>query len=202
MTDNDFNLTDLMSDDSRRSFLKKGAATTGIAALGLSGTAAAQQDGDGVFDEAEAQEQEQFTAAMFSTAFRPGGRFIITSPVIDWTPDVEQNIAGRFAAFNTRVIQYVDTNEQVLFFQAQDAEVPQYDPELGYVPDDDEEFGEGEFVQPQVYTFGWDQEVFGGQNRSGLIAVSAAPLQEDEEEELFDDFNQEEDTGDDGGIFF
>lgn len=175
-----------LDDESRRSFLRKGAFASGTLALGSSavGTVAAQEDDDDAFVNDEA---ESISAAMFSTAFRPGGRFIITSPVVDWTPDVQQNIAGQFENFNTRVIQYVDTNEQVLFFQAQDAEVPPYNEDAGFVVDNDQEFGIGDTVQPEIYTFGYDQEVFGGQNRQGLISVTARPLEEDAEEDVFTD---------------
>ena len=227
MTEDDSHHTEQQygSDESRRSFMKKGAVASGAAALGLSGvgTAAAQDEGaEDDSDDFINAEAESISAAMFSTAFRPGGRFIITSPVIDWTPDVQQNIAGQFEKFNTRVIQYVDTNEQVLFFQAQDAEVPNYNEDAGYVVDNDEEWGIGDEVQPEVYAFGYDQEVFGGQNQQGLISVTARPLEEDEEEGIFggdgvegveqadegfvaageDDNFADNDDDDDAGIFF
>lgn len=77
--------------DSRRDFLKKGALASGGLLLGASGTAAAQQDDDGILDEG-------WQALIFISNFHPNGRFVFVSDVVDWPPnygDVQDSFFGK-----------------------------------------------------------------------------------------------------------
>lgn len=44
------------------------------------------------------------------------------------------------------------TGETVLFFQARNAQVPNFDEAARYVVDDDESVGENEVIQPEVFS--------------------------------------------------
>ena len=101
-------------DRSRRTVIKGGLAAAGGLALGAAGVdAAAAQDPGG-------------KALMFNDEYRPGAAFRVVSPVIEETPDVEavqeQNV---FGDTNTRVIEYLNTGERVLFFPVESAMVEQ-----------------------------------------------------------------------------
>lgn len=182
MTDDESFIGKFTPDESRREFMKKGVAATaatGLAASGI-GTAAAQAD-----DADDIQNDQTMGGAMFNIGYRPGAAFIITSPVVEWTPDVDQNIAGPFRQYNTRIIQYTGTNEQVQFFMSEDASVPQYNPDLGYVPDSEGGTLPGtNATMPQVYRLSFTHEVFGGGNRSGLIAVQFHPVEQNAQEQI------------------
>lgn len=81
MTDNDTRLPDrLVSDESRRSFLKKSAITTVGVSAAASGVASAQ-DGDGDIGEGP------WKALIFQNNFHPEARFTFVSGVIEWNPN-------------------------------------------------------------------------------------------------------------------
>lgn len=121
--------------NSRRSFLQKGALASAAAAVGLGGIGlSGAQDGDDgneteTPDETatpEGETAEGGKALMFNDEFRPGAQFRVKSPVVEQNPDVmgveEGNI---FSEYNTRIIEYLNTDEDIYFFPAQDAEVEQ-----------------------------------------------------------------------------
>jgi len=154
-----------LSGESRRSFMKKSAVASGGLALGVGGTGTvAAQDGDAA---------EGGKALMFNDAFRPGAQFRVVSPVIEQQPDVSGvNQGDIWSNYNTRAIQFLNTNEQVLLFPAHDAEVK----------------------QGQVYELQKNFSLFADDtNDQGIISVSFEPVGEDE---VFDD---EFDVLDDGG---
>ncbi|QLH80223.1 twin-arginine translocation signal domain-containing protein [Halosimplex pelagicum] len=130
-----------IGDRTRRSILKKGALATG-AAVGVAGCAglgdegpAAQTDTDGdgatdtdVLDDGtdgdDAVEAGSDKALMFAEEFRGGAQFRVTSPVIEQQPEVEGVEDGDiWSDYNTRVVEYVNAEEDVLFFPAHDAEI-------------------------------------------------------------------------------
>lgn len=173
------------SGSSRRGFMKKGAvATAGLAAV--PGMAAAQDDDNDTF-----VNDARYRCVMFQNDFRPDADFIITSPVLDWTPDVPANLGNPFENYNTRMIRYRGTGENVLFFQAQDAQVPNFNQEAGYVVDDDQSFGENEFTQPEVFSLWNEASFYEGTNR--LVTGFFSPVEEDYENQIF------EEEGFDGG---
>ncbi|WP_436928545.1 hypothetical protein [Halosimplex halobium] len=133
--------------ETRRSILKKGALATGAAA-GLAGCAAldgeegpaaeTETDGDGTDVLGDGTDTDDGTetdgdgavaggrgkALMFADAFRAGAQFRVTSPVIEQQPEVEGVEDGSvWSDYNTRVVEYVNTEEDVLLFPAHDAEV-------------------------------------------------------------------------------
>ena len=175
MTDKTSFLETLTGDSSRRSVLKTGALTTAGLALTGVGSAAAQ-DGDVVDGESD-------KALMFADEFNPNSRFVITSPVIRWNPNVQEVRDADWSEYNTRMIRYLNTGQRAQFFMAEDAEVPEFDQEAGYVVD-----AEGDTQQdtPQPEVFSMEQEwaPFGA---SRLVTVNFSPVGEDEEDDLLDD---------------
>ncbi|WP_224269755.1 hypothetical protein [Haloprofundus salinisoli] len=102
------------SDSTRRTVLKASALSAGGLALGLGGTntAAAQQGGG---------QQQQYDARMFVQDYRPGARLQIVSNPINYTP---QNLGFTpFNDYNTRIGMYRNTNERVLVFTPQNAQI-------------------------------------------------------------------------------
>ena len=115
-------------EDSRRSFIKKGALASGGLALGISGagSAAAQADnetqsGTGS-EEGSAGVETGEEALIDSDEYREDAQFRVASPVIDETPAFE---GFTFGEYDTRAIEYVNTGERVLFYPRQDVEVQQ-----------------------------------------------------------------------------
>lgn len=108
--------------ESRRGFMKKSALTSGGLAVGLTGsvTAQATETTTGVGGDVDAGGE----ALIFNDEFRPGTQFRVVSPVLEQNPDIgggEQR--GIWNEYNTRRIQYLNTNEEVYLFPAQDAEI-------------------------------------------------------------------------------
>ncbi|MDG5776797.1 twin-arginine translocation signal domain-containing protein [Haloarculaceae archaeon H-GB2-1] len=113
--------------DSRRRFLQRSALAGSALALGVPGTTAAQ----------ETTESETTTsgggaatgggkAQMFNDEFRPGAQFRVKSPVIEQHPQIDGVSEGNFwSEYNTRIIEYLNTNEEVYFFPAEAAEIQQ-----------------------------------------------------------------------------
>ncbi|UPV75823.1 hypothetical protein M0R89_07115 [Halorussus limi] len=100
-------------DSSRRTFLK-GTLAGGLALGGMAGGAFAQDGGQA--------ETKRFEALIFAGSFHPGARFEVTSDVLNYTPVVPEG-ARTFGDYNSRVIKYLNTDERVLFFPSNDAEV-------------------------------------------------------------------------------
>ena len=174
----------------RRSAMKMGALGASGLVFGLAGTGSAaaqesdqqnaQQDDDDLF-----VNEEQIDAAMYIGDFNPNGEFVITSDVIEWTPNVNENIQGVFDQFNTHMIKYQNSNRQAQLFIAADAELPPFNSQLGYVVDDDENYGSNEQPQPEVYTVRQDAQFFDNANQS-LINVTVSPLEENNEDDILD----------------
>lgn len=127
---------------SRRTVLKAGGITlagTGLAASGL-GTAGAQNQQDDGFDPDADYfvEGESMEGLMFQNAFVPGGLFTIASPVIDFTPDVDEVQDELFDSYNMRTIRYVRPNTRnVSLFPDDEASIGPFEEEFGFVVDDD-----------------------------------------------------------------
>jgi len=174
-------------DDSRREFMKKGALATGALTLGASGTAAAQEDDDGILDEG-------WQALIFISNFHPNGRFVFVSDVVDFTPNYGDIQDSFFADYNTYQIRWLDTDEVVPLFVAEDAPIGSYDEDLGFIPDEDDDQN-----QPQVYEVDQEWSPFGDNER--LVTLDVSPLDEDDEDALLDtqDWWQESDDVEVGG---
>ncbi len=176
MTDKNNLLETLTGDSSRRSVLKTGALTTAGLTLTGVGSAAAQQD-DGIVD------GESDKALMFADQFNPNSRFVITSPVIEWNPNVQEVRDADWSEYNTRMIRYLNTGQRAQFFMAEDAEVPEYDQQAGYVVDAEGDTQQGN-PQPEVFSMEQEWAPFGA---SRLVTVNFSPVGEDEEDDLLDD---------------
>lgn len=115
------------SSESRRSFVQKSSLLSGALALGLTGTASAQEDQtetDTQSDDGEIADERK--ALMFNDEFRPGAQFRVQSPVLEQDPEVEGVSEGSiWSDYNTRIVEYLNTNEEVYFFPADAATVEQ-----------------------------------------------------------------------------
>lgn len=172
--------------DSRRSFIKKGALATGALALGASGNAAAQR-GSGQF------EDEGWQALTFIDNFHPNARFSFVSGVVEWVPNYGDVRDSFFTDYNTYQIRWLNTDEVVPLFVAEDADIGEYDSDLGFVPDADDDPD-----QPQLYQMNQEWTPFGDNER--LITVNANPVNEDDEDDILEtqDWWQISDSGSDG----
>lgn len=162
------------SDDSRRSFMKKGALASGALALGASGVATAQDDDGGVGDLDDA-----WKALIQVSNFRPNARFTFVSGVVDWVPNYGDVRDSWFSDYNTYQIRWLNTDEVVPLYVAQDANIGEYDEELGYIPDANDDQN-----QPQLFEMNREWTPFGDNNT--LITVNASPVGEEEEDQILD----------------
>lgn len=171
-------LEEIAGESTRRSVIKKGAAASVGVGLAASGTATAQDDDDDI------DEEEAYKALLFEDQIRPGENFIITSSVIEWSPDVPDVQDSFYTDYNTRHIRYLNTSEMVPIFIAEDATLPEYDPELGYVVDD-----EGDTINnqqsPEVYELDVQSTPFG--DNELVQEINFYPVGEDDEEDLIED---------------
>ncbi|ADB61973.1 hypothetical protein Htur_3108 [Haloterrigena turkmenica DSM 5511] len=172
MTDNDTRLPDrLVSDESRRSFLKKSAITTVGVSAAASGVASAQ-DGDGDIGEGP------WKALIFQNNFHPEARFTFVSGVIEWNPNYGGIDDSWFTDYNTRMIRWLNTGEHVQLFVANDAEVGQYDENFGFVVDDEDR------NQPQVYEVSPEWSLFEDDPR--LATINFGPAEEETEDQILE----------------
>lgn len=187
MTDNMVTEFLSSSSDSRRSFLKKGAVATGALAV-TSGTGAAQADDDGV--DAGGDLDDNWKALTFIDNFHPNARFTFVSGVVEWVPNYGDVRDSWFSDYNTYQIRWLNTDNVVPLFVAEDANVGEYDEDFGYVPDADDDP-----EQPQLFEMNREWTPFGDNNR--LITVNAGPVEEDLEDDILDtdDWWQDSDPG-------
>lgn len=173
-------------DDSRRSFLKKGVLASSALALGASGTVTAQED-DGV---RTGDIDDDWKALIFVDNFHPNARFSFVSGVVEWTPNYGDVRDSFFSDYNTYQIRWLNTDEIVSLFVAEAAEIGEYDSDLGYVSDADDDQN-----QPQLYEMNRPWTPFGDNER--LITVNASPVDEETEDSLLetDDWWEETDDG-------
>jgi hypothetical protein len=131
---------------------------------------------------------------------RPAARFIITSPVLEWNPNVQDISDNVWSEFNTRTIRYLGDTTQHLFWQAQDATVPNYNQNLGYVVDGDGDTGPNDQLQPEVFSLDPQYSPFGD---TGFVTIDFSPVGQDEEDDWLDNDDrwlQDRDQEDDLGI--
>ena len=173
-------------ESSRRSFMKKSAAGVASAALVGSGvgTAVAQDDGGGVLDEG-------WKGLIFTDNFHPQARFTFVSGVTEWTPNFGEVQDNWFSGYDTRMIRWLNTGEVVPLFVAQDANVGEYDQELGFVTDVDDDPN-----QPQLFEMDQEWTPFGDSPR--LITVNVSPVPEEEEDNILEDEDWWQDAGAEG----
>ncbi|MBX0296820.1 hypothetical protein [Haloarcula nitratireducens] len=161
-----------LDSDSRRSFLKKGALASSVLALGVSGTAAAQETDGGVGDL-----DDNWKALTFIDNFHPNARFTFVSGVVEWAPNYGDVQDSYFSDYNTYMIRWLNTDNVVPLFVAQGANIGEYDADLGFIPDDDDDQN-----QPQLFEMNREWTPFGDNER--LITVNASPVGEETEDEI------------------
>ncbi|MFC7195595.1 hypothetical protein ACFQL4_14790 [Halosimplex aquaticum] len=167
------------------------AAGTGVAATGA-GAAAAQEG-----DETDTGGGDSQKALMFSQSVNPFSEFVITSPVLEWVPNVEEVRDNVWSDYNTRMIRYLGTGQRATFFQAQDAQVPNFNQEAGYVVDAEGDTADDGTPQPEVYRLEPESTFF--DPNGWLQTVNFSAVGEDEEDDFLDDedwwLSDEEETG-------
>ena len=211
MTTEDTNQERSRIGGSRRSILKTGAlASIGLGVGGSAiGSAVAQTDGDGdgfgdgVGDPGWFLEDEAMKAVIFRDAFKPNGLFTIASPVLQFqpeTPGVQDNV---WSDYNSRAIRYMGTNEQVLFFPADDAPLGPYNEQFGYVVDDqfvenDQIVIDGEPIgnqlddqersqlRPAIFIMDQEFTPLGGDEY--VVTVNFSPIPDAEEQRVWNEF--------------
>lgn len=116
----------LWTGESRRSFIKRGALTSGGLAVGLSSIGrVTAQEGD-TTETSAGDDSDSRSAVMFNDAYRPGAQFRVVSPPISERPDLEDRPEGKsLEGYTTRVIEYVNTAEEVLLLVPPDVDVKQ-----------------------------------------------------------------------------
>lgn len=178
MTD-DNTISDMTGDETRRSFIKKGAvATVGLGAT-ASGVASAQEgqqdETDRVADGLQKQE-EGWKALIFVDAFQSAGQFTIVSDVVEWVPNYGEIKGSWFSDYNTRHIRWQNSDNLVPLFVAQDAPIDPFNDGLGFVDDPDDP------NRPQLYEMNKEWAPFGDNSR--LLTVNVNPVSEEEEKDL------------------
>lgn len=156
--------------------------------------AAQNDDDDDVLDD-----QEWDKAIMQTNAFRPRAKFIITSPVLQWVPNAEDIRDNVWSEYNTRAIRYLGDPNRYFWWQAQEAEVPNFNQDAGYVVDAEGDTGPNNTPQPEVFRMRDESSLFGDE---GFMTVNFTPVGEDEEDALLeqddwwlDDEDEEDDVG-------
>lgn len=175
--------------ESRRSFLQKSAVASVAVGTGVLGS--------GVGSAQDVDLDDEWEALVFADNFHPEARFTFVSGVVEWTPNYGDVSDSWFADYDTYQIRWLNTDEVVPLFVAQGATIGEYDADLGFVadPDDDPD-------QPQLYEMNREWSPFGDNPR--LVEVTASPVGEDEEDRILQDqdwWRTDDDdatTGDDG----
>lgn len=169
--------------DSRRTFMKKSALASAAAGLGVSGVDATARGTDDDDDD-QIVNDTTYRALMFVDQFQPGAKFVIVSPVVDWTPDVPEVRDNIPADYNTRVVRYLNVDLFRILYMPHDAEIPPYAPEFGYVVDDRNSSPNGR-PAPQVYQLHRESGLVEGTDQL-MRDVTFSPLEEDVEEKVLD----------------
>ena len=177
MTDNDPSLLERITDESRRSFLKKSAVATAGVGAAASGTASAQ---DGDDDIGANWFENEWKGLVFPQSFYPEARFTFVSGVVEWTPNYGDVQDSWFSDYNTRMIRWLNSGEQDQLFVAEDANIGEYDEELGFIPDQDGDDSD----QPQVFEIRPEWAPFG--DNQDLITVNFSPAEEETENQILD----------------
>ena len=131
---------------------------------------------------------ERWKALISADNFHPEGRFTFVSGVIEWTPSYGDIQDSWFSNYNTRMIRWLNTNQTVPLFVAQDANVGEFDQDLGFVADVDDDQN-----QPQLFEMNKEWTPFG--DNPQLITVNANPVPDEEEDEILQNEDWWQQTG-------
>ena len=103
---------------SRRAAVQAGALTAAALALGLPGV-----------EGASATQQDESLARVYAHDFYPGAQFRVVSEPLPYKPETPVQEGEAFLAefywdsYETRVVRYENTNERVLFFVPESADI-------------------------------------------------------------------------------
>lgn len=126
---------DRSAGESRRSFIRKGALTSGGLALGTRSIdrVAAQATRTPTADDDESDEgSEPRTGLMFNHEYHPGAQFGVVSPPIQELPDLTdgegtggEEVDRVLDGYQLRMVEYVNTGERAQLFLGEDVGVEQ-----------------------------------------------------------------------------
>ncbi|MFC7138402.1 hypothetical protein ACFQMA_00945 [Halosimplex aquaticum] len=187
--------------------MKKGVLASGALALGASGSALAQEETDDGEDDsgttptdegtttaedggASGDLDDEWQALTFIDNYHSKAWFTFVSGVIEWAPNYGDVQSSYFSEYNTYQIRWLNTDEVVPLFVAEDANIGEYDEDLGFIPDADDDEN-----QPQLFEMNREWRPFGDSDR--LITVSASPVVEEVEDDVLADQDWWQQTGDD-----
>lgn len=182
MTDEEIPRVDT-GESTRRSFMKTGATGVAGAVLATTGVGTAVAQDDGILDEG-------WKALIFADNFHPEARFTFVSGVVEWTPNYGDVQDSWFTDYDTYQIRWLNTDEVVPLFVAQDVNIGEYDEDLGFIPDVD---GDDQ-NQPQLFEMNEEWTPFSDNQR--LITVNVSPVPEDEENQILENEDWWQDVGD------
>ncbi len=174
--------------------MKKGAVASGALAIGGSGVVAGQEgegtdtdDDDGGIGDLD----DNWKALIFASNFHPNARFTFVSGVIEWVPNYGDVRDSFFSDYNTYHIRWLNTDEVVPLFVAHDANIGEYDDDLGFITDADDDQN-----QPQLFEMNREWTPFSDNER--LITVNASPVGEETEDDILDNEDWWQQTDDEG----
>lgn len=194
-------LDSIVGDASRRDVLKTGALATAGAGIATGAATAQEEDGDLFEDNDEAVEDDpvegvdQVRIAMFQNDFVGGARFMITSGIIEWTPNVPVNLGGPFTGFNTHFATFLNTAGRFPVFVRQGENLgAEFDEDAGFFVDNEEGEGEldggengggdgGGFNQPALYELDNQFSLYEGTDQ--IVTAYAFPLEQNIEDQVF-----------------
>lgn len=153
------------TDESRRSFIRRGALASGGLAVGLGSVGqVTAQGGAGTTETSAGEGGDARSALMYNHAYHPGAQFRVVSPPIPERPDLEDRPEGMsLEGYTTRLVEYVNTSEEV---------------QLLVPPDVDVERG-------SVYELSRLFSAFQATPAQGLVSIEFEPVSEGDA--LFDD---------------
>jgi len=153
----------------RRTFMKQSAAATaGLALVGAGTNTVAAQSLD-----------DAWKALIFANNFHPEARFAIVSGVVEWTPTYGDIQDSWFSEYNTHHIRWLNSGEIVPLFIAEEANIGENNPDLGYIPEPEE--GQD---RPQVFEM--NQEWTPLSDNQRLITVNANPISDEVAESILE----------------
>lgn len=161
----------VLGGESRRSFLKKSTVASVAVGTGVLGS--------GVGSAQDFDLDDEWKALIFADSFHPEARFTFVSGVVEWTPNYGDVRDSWFSDFNTYQIRWLNTDEVVPLFVAEAAEIGEYDQELGFITD-----AEDDGNQPQLFEMEREWTPFGDNPR--LVEVDAGPVNEDVEDQILE----------------
>ncbi|GAB3670025.1 hypothetical protein GCM10028856_19150 [Halopiger thermotolerans] len=122
---------------------------------------------------------DSWKALIHISNFYPNARFAFVSGVVNWVPNYGDVRDSWFSDYNTYQIRWLNTGEVVSLFVAHDASIGEYNEELGYITDADDDPD-----QPQVFQMNREYTPFS--DNQEFVTVNASPVDEEEEDDILE----------------